>query len=250
MDADSYRALAHSSPWRWRTLHFTRHLTRHPTRHTDLGEVEAWVRRPGELLVRRDGDPDEYVSGAPYTISRAAFRSTPQGVVAVDPGPDLEVEQEPVFRPDGLVAERPADWHLEHGDPMWHDYTWTAMLDPDELSHHVEVDDVRAGQRHGREVWWARLRPVDGYEPRCGCCPLLWSEVAAVGEYGDDPARLARFAAEGYPDAYDVALDVQTGVLVALEPVGAVESDRGFTVEIHAADADVDEVFEGRSPTS
>jgi hypothetical protein len=96
-------------------------------------------------------------------------------------------------------------------------------------------------------VWWARLRPVEGYEPRCGCCALLWSEVAAIGEYGDEPDHLERFRAEGFPDAYDVALDVQTGVVVALEPVGESGRDRGFTVEIHEVDADLDAVFIGPS---
>jgi hypothetical protein len=164
--------------------------------------------------------------------------------------PDVEDsarhDDAPVFRSDGLVAKRPEDWYLEHSDPMWENYTWTAMLDPEELAHHVDVDGVRAGGLHGREVWWARLRPVQGYDPRCGCCPLLWSEVAARAEYGDDPERLARFSAEGYPAAHDVALDVQTGIVVALEPIGS-SSVPGFSVEIHAVDADLAEFFAGRS---
>ncbi|MBO0846455.1 MAG: hypothetical protein J2P22_13675 [Nocardioides sp.] len=230
--ADSYRALARSSPWRWRTLHFTR--------HGGLGEVEAWVRRPGRLLVRPADGSLHYVSGAPYSWS--PLRSTPGGAVAVDP----PTEQEPVLRPDGLVAWRPENWYLEHSDPMWENYTWTAMLDPDELSHHVDVDGVEAGVLRGRDVWSARLRPVEGYDPRCGCCPLLWSEVAAVAEYGEEPDRLARFAAEGYPEAYVVALDVQTGVVVSLEPIGVGPQQLGFSVEIHAVDSDLDAVFAGR----
>jgi len=230
-DDDTFRALARSSPWRWRTLHFTR--------RGDIGEVEAWLRRPGELVVRRADGTEEYVAGVPYTSSppRAVLREL--AGLPEPPGP--------TFRPDGLVAERPEDYHLEHGDPMWHNYTWTAMLDPDELSHHVEVDDLGAGELRGRETWWARLRPVEGYEPRCGCCPLLWSEIAALGEYGDEPDRLARFRAEGFPDAHDVALDVQTGVVVSLEPGGGGREDAGFSVEIHEVDADLDALFAGRS---
>ena len=230
---DSFRALARSSPWRWRTLHFTR--------HSAAGEVEAWLRRPGELLVRPTDGSVHYQSGAPYVVTYV--RSPPDGA---DPWPDRDLDPGPTFRPDGFVAERPEHYHLEHGDPMWQNYTWTAMLDPDELSHDVDVDDVRSGELYGRDVWRARLRPVEGYEPRCGCCPLLWSEVSVIGEYGDEPDRLARFRAEGFPDAYDAALDVQTGVVVSLDPIGRDPHDRAFAVEIHEVDADLDAVFAGR----
>jgi hypothetical protein len=235
---DSFQALARSSPWRWRTLHFTR--------RGDLGPVEAWLRRPGELVVRRPDGSEDYVTGVPYSTTRITVRSTPDGTV-VEPweGAEPDPEPRPTFRPDGLVAERPEDYFLEHGDPMWQNYTWTAMLDPDELSHDVAVDAVRADRIGGREVWRARLRPLDGYEPRCGCCALLWSEVSVRGEYGDEPDRLARLLAEGFPDAYDVALDTQTGVVVALEPVGRDPHDSAFTVEIHQVDADLDTVFTG-----
>ncbi|HEY3527886.1 MAG TPA: hypothetical protein VGK78_01960 [Nocardioides sp.] len=238
---DSFRALARSSPWRWRTLHFTR--------RGDLGEVEAWVRRPGELLVRPSSGAEQYSSGAPYTVTRAAVVSTPEGHVAVDAWEGVDPDPQPTFRPDGLVDRRPEDYHLEHGDPMWHNYTWTAMLDPDELSHHVDIAELRSDELRGRETWWARLRALEGYEPRCGCCPLLWSEIAASAEYGDEPVRLARFRAEGFPVAHDVALDARTGVVVSLEPVGDAHADRGFTVEIHEVDTDLDAVFAGRGPT-
>jgi hypothetical protein len=236
---DTYRALARSSPWRWQTLHFSR--------RGGLGDVEAWVRRPGDLLVSPVGRPEEYVHGVPYSTSRVVIRSTPEGTMALDPWDDSpDPDPEPVFRPDGLVAERPDDWYLEHSDPMWENYTWTAMLDPDELSHHVLVDDVRAEELHGRQAWTARLRPEEGYEPRCGCCPLLWSEIAARAEYADEPDRLVQFAAQGYPTSYDVALDVQTGVVVSLEPEGGGRHELGFTLEILEVDIDLDPVFAGR----
>jgi hypothetical protein len=239
---DSFRALARSSPWRWRTLHFTR--------RGDLGEVEAWLRRPIDLLVRASGSREEYVGGAPYSVTRVVAGAAPDGVDgvdALDAWADVDPDPQPTFRPDGLVAERPVDYHTEHGDPMWQNYTWTAVLDPEELSHHVAVNDLRADEIDGRAVWRARVRPEQGYEPRCGCCALLWSEVAAVGEYGDEPDRLARFRAEGFPEAFDVALDLQTGVLVSLEPVGRDPHDSGLTVEIHEVDGDLDAVFAGRA---
>jgi hypothetical protein len=233
---DSYRALARSSPWRWRTLHFTRRGM--------LGDVEAWVRRPGDLLVKPAGGPAEHVHGVPYSTATLTAVS---GSPAVPDEVPVQSEHAPLFRDDGLVAQRPADWYLEHSDPMWENYTWPAMLDPDELSHHVTVDDVRRSDRGGRETWTARLAPEPGYEPRCGCCPLLWSEIAALAEYGSEPERLASFDAEGYPEAHVVALDVQTGVVVSLEPLGAGQARRpGFELEIHAVDADLDAVFAGR----
>jgi hypothetical protein len=235
---DTFRALARSSPWRWRTLHFTR--------RGDLGEVEAWLRRPGQLVVRLADGSEEYASGAPYSVSRVAVRATNEGVAADDAWVDVDPDPQPTFRPDGLVAERPEDYHIEHGDPMWHNYTWTAMLDPEELSHDVALDDLRADEIGGRAVWRARARPEEGYDPRCGCCPLLWSEIAALAEYADEPDRLAQFAARGYPEAHEVALDVRTGVVVALEPVGGTREDLAFTVEIHEVDADLDAVFAGR----
>jgi hypothetical protein len=238
---DSFRALARSSPWRWRTLHFSR-------RGGLLGDVEAWVRRPGELAVRVGDGSLEYVTGVPYSSSVLTLAAGPAGSAVVPAREERSHRDEGVvLRPDGLVGERPPDWYLELSDPMWENYTWTAMLDPDELSHHVVVEGVQREVRRGRETWRARLVPQPGYAPRCGCCPLLWSEVAAVEEYRNEPERLARFAAEGYPDAHDVALDVQTGVVVSLEPVGGGHSShRGFELEIHAVDSDLDDVFAGR----
>jgi hypothetical protein len=104
---DSFRALARSSPWRWRSLHLV-HRGR-------AGEAEARLTRPGD-----DWDP-------------------------------------PPLRPDGLVAER---WDTGYDeDLIVGDYRWVAMLDPLELSHHVELADLRVTERHGRPTWWARVGP-------------------------------------------------------------------------------------------
>ena len=53
---DAFQALARSSPWRWRTLHF-----RH---RSGSEEVEAWLRRPGRLLVRTADGREHRVIGA------------------------------------------------------------------------------------------------------------------------------------------------------------------------------------------
>ena len=51
---DTWRALARSTPWRWQSIHFTR--------VNEEGSVEAWLRRPGELLVREENGRETYRS--------------------------------------------------------------------------------------------------------------------------------------------------------------------------------------------
>ena len=135
----------------------------------------------------------------------------------------------PTLRPDGLVDARPdelvedfAERHsIVYDDPMWQSYEWVAMLDPVELSHHTFVSELRAEDRDGRPTWFARVAAEEGYEPRCTCCPLLWSAVteraeAAVG----GPTWADVHPDVAYPEAYDVGLDVQTGIVVSLDDVG------------------------------
>lgn len=81
---------------------------------------------------------------------------------------------------------------------------------------------------------------VEGYDPRCPCCPLLFGaeSVRATGTHGTPSRQL-----EDHP-AWLVGLDRQTGVVVSCEPVGDTEVEAGFRVEIHAVDAAVsDELF-------
>ena len=90
------------------------------------------------------------------------------------------------------------------------------MLDPEELSHDVAATDLRSGELYGREVWQATLRAQDGYEARCpDCCDLLIEVVE-----------------------HEVALDVQTGVVASLRPVGATR-DWWLRTQILAVDDDV-----------
>ena len=192
LTADAFHALARSSPWRWRSLHFLA-----TGEHWD---VEAWVFRPGWQLVRDHGR--DHV--------------TDERRLAV-------VAASPTYRPDGLVATRPpAATHNAFDDPMWPGagYDWVAMLDPQELSHDVAVTDLRRDELGGREAWRATVRAAEGYEARCpDCCDLL------LGGY-----------AQGL--AYDVALDVQTGVVVRLQALEG-DRDRSLLNEIIAVDDDV-----------
>lgn len=205
IDEESFRALARSSPWRWSSLHLTR-------RGGDVETVEAWVRRPGHLVVldRRGGR---------HEVHEPQRR----------PG-------EPVWRLDGLVAHRPEVADPECADPMWQDYRWVSMLDPLELSHHTVVADLRAGEHRGRPAWRAVVAPTEGYEPRCACCPLLpcrgadrvEAEALGLADWQPPPES-------SYPIGFEVALDVATGVLVELVPLGGTRPGHTLDVEIHAA---------------
>ena len=239
--ADTFQALARSSPWRWTTLHFT---------HRDArGSVEAWVRRPGNLLVRTPEGDEHRVSGLPYTRSTLTVRV---------PGPDGEIEGlpeserprphevRPRLRPDGLVGERPSDWTVDYDDPMWQSYAWVAMLDPVELSHHVRVEDPREDEVAGRPAWRAFLVAEPGYDPRCGgnCCELLWSEAGLLADFADDPARIPEsWRGRDYPEGYDVALDVGTGVVVRCHPVGGDADAPWLENDLHEVDTDLDALF-------
>ena len=198
---EDFRALSRSSPWRFETVHFRHHST-------DFGdEVEAWLDRPSQRVTTRSSDGVEISQGVPYGTSGDAQ--------------DFSEDLEPTFRQDGLVAERPQMWYLEHGDPMWRNYAWTAMLDPDELSDGVHIDDVRAEERLGRSTWSATCRPLKGvgedweggYDPRCGCCPLLDSHASRLLEYGPDHAASRE---DALPTTYRVHLDVQTAIAVEI----------------------------------
>jgi len=241
LSVDAFRALARSSPWRWRTLHF---------RHRSGGSgVEAWIRRPGEMLVVTDEGRRERHTGEPtpaYSSVLVAASDTGEPIDLARLQAELTAAQAPTYRPDGLVAERPG-WPGDHEDPMYRDYQWVAMLDPHELAHSVEMTRLREDTLHGRRVWRADLRALPGYDPRCGsnCCELLWSEASWYADFGglDDPDFDAPPVPAGtvFPDHYDVALDVQTGVVVLLRPVGETSSDdRGFENEILEVDADLD----------
>lgn len=198
LSGDSFRALARSSPWRFSALHFVVNGM-HP------GEVEAWLSRPGRLKVLYGGS-EHVVTGVPYSSE-------------VDPW-----AEPPQLRPDGLVASRWFEaWRW--GDPMWQSYRWVSMLDPVELAAGTEVTDLREESLDGRVTWWASLRPIEGYEPRCGCCPLLPNRVSDEFEGREPRAE--------YPSSYTVGLDVATGVLVSLRAIGGdLGYDPDFEVEI------------------
>lgn len=139
-----------------------------------------------------------------------------------------------------LVTQRPEGWHLEHGDPMWQDYLWTAMLDPLELSYGVEIGEVEGTTVRGRPTSAATCRPLigkgeewkGGYDPRCSCCPLLDSAVSRLLESGPQDPKLSD---SELPTTYRVHLDVQTGIVVDITPLDG-SGGTSLPNEIHAVD--------------
>ena len=241
--ADSFAALARSSPWRWSTLRFT---VAWPDDPWSTGAVRALLRRPDSLRVEsRDG-----------ALLRAE-RTPPPNIGIYGPGGGSTRQAQwasqaaqPPLRPDGLVAERPDDPLLTYDDPMHDSYHWVAMLDPAELADGVDrqtgertpalrVESLEAVEHAGRAAWEAVVVPEDTYEPRCGCCPLLRTRAVDLLEFEGHPEHLL----EAYPDAFRVRLDVQTGVCVLTEEIGGLRPGKGHDLRIEAVDEAMDDAL-------
>ncbi|NPC98828.1 hypothetical protein [Nocardioides sp. zg-DK7169] len=241
-DVDAFLALARSSPWRWTTLHLAH-------RSAFAGACEAWVRRPGELLVRDSEGQWHREGGLPYTRATLTV-FTAEETPRPEPMPGhtsvLPHQIAPPLRADGLVERRPERFYLDYDDPMYVNYSWVAMLDPVELSHHVAVDRLRTDVVADRPAWRADLRALPGYDPRCGgnCCELLFSEAGLRADFEDDEEVPERWRGRTYPDHYDVALDVQTGMVVRCLPVGGPDDAPRLENDILEVDADLDQLFD------
>lgn len=241
---DDFRALARSSPWRFRTLHWTHYGA---GAHNEDRRVEAWLRRPGHLTVR-DASGVRIATGVPHAVTTMWFTSATEAEAAAGAGSStdwsaVDEPHAPWFRPDGLVAVRPVDYHLTHGDPMWQSYFWTAMLDPEELSHDVDITDVYAADRLGRPTWWATASTTPDYDPRCDCCALLNDQgsIQLVERLFDDGERRERgweTYSDDVPTAHLVGLDVQTGIVVDITELDG-SCDTWVSNEIHAVDEEL-----------
>ena len=152
----------------------------------------------------------------------------------------------PVYRPDGLVAERPL--FADTDDAMFRNYRWVAMLDPVELADGRDPDGVDPGpwpgtvvgalavvDHHGRPAWEAVVRALPTYQPRCGCCSLLRDPVQDEREWGrGGPPNLP--AGYVYGEGARVRLDRATGICVRLEQIGGTDAGAGFEAVIEAVD--------------
>lgn len=277
-DAEAFRALARSSPWCWRTLRLVQRPTGDRDRGT--APLRAWVVRQGGLRVesldgvlgqatwtdRTDGGgrPSGWLRGP-----SGGWRPAPHDPHPHDPDPWAH-EAEPLLRADGLVARRPGGQEDADDAILYRDHRWVAMLDPVELTDGEEppgcddeapdVDgDVPPGpddlvpvrvlgavhevDHHGRPAWEAVVVSTPAYDPRCSCCPLLVGEHADARERqglaGADTAQPG-WGPSRWPDAHRVRLDVGTGVVVALEPLGGDEPCGGCEVEVEAVDEPLD----------
>ncbi|GAA3615926.1 hypothetical protein GCM10022199_20330 [Marihabitans asiaticum] len=253
---DAFRALARSSPWRWSSVR----LTWHDPLGDDVGDAQAWIRDRSLLRVEYAGEV-QVGRHEPAVAMRYALDGDRTGGEPVHL-PRLR-EIDPVLGEDGLVLLRPDRDDVEDADPFWQTYLWLALLDPVEVADGdssrdpvtgeerplaegeqvpgTRITELRAAQRRGRETWWARVTPTWAYAPRCGCCPLLWGEVSEwfEGEAGGPVADR-----RDYPESYEVALDVQTGICVQARPVGSAPAFAGHDVTIHEVDvAYPDELF-------
>ena len=241
--ADSFAALARSSPWRWSTLRFT---VAWPNDPWSTGAVRAWLRRPDALRVESaDGELLRAERTPPPTIGILGPHggSTRQALWASQ-------AVRPPLRSDGLVAERPDDPLLTYDDPMHESYHWVAMLDPAELADGLDrrtgarapalhLESVQAVEHAGRAAWEAVVVPEETYEPRCGCCPLLRTRAVDLLEFEDHPEHVLG----AYPDAFRVRLDVQTGVCVRTEEIGGLRPGKGHDLRIEAVDEPMDDAL-------
>jgi hypothetical protein len=232
--ADSFRALARSSPWRWSTLRFTLRRGRDADRGAPL---RAWLRRPDVVRVETpDGDLLQIVHERPQRIGVL----TPDGGVTTSL-PWVGSAERPVLRADGLVAVRPSG--VSYDAPMFENYRWVAMLDPVELADGIDrdtertvaplvVDSVTEVAHAGRVAWEAVVTTTAAYEPRCGCCPLLRTRYIDLLEYRDHPDHVLPV----YPEAYRVRLDVETGVCVFTDEIGRPTPGGWHDLRIEAVD--------------
>lgn len=241
---ERFRRLARSSPWRWHTLRFT--LVRRPARAPFDPGVRAWLRRPDRLRVEDlDGDVVSVVHEAP----RRAVLLAPDGgaTVALPPAHTTA----PTVDADGLVVARPRMWAYDYDAPMFQDYHWVATLDPVELAdggHGMPgtvLRDLEEVDHHGRRAWQAVVEATEAYEPRCSCCPLLFSAASEQREAeASGAARAEPTPGFRYADHHLVRLDVETGVCVYAEEVGGDRDGRWHQVRIEAVDEPMpDELF-------
>lgn len=210
---ERFRRLSRSAPYRWRQL------VLQGTWQAGDTPLRVSVTRPDRVRV-------EHLGGATITDGRhgslsAGVLLTADGrhlpaLPASPPAPDLDA--------DGLVTTSRRPWDEGPEVPYWRDYRFVAVLDPYELSEGVDVVELSAVERAGRVQWEALLRPGEGYQPRCACCPLLRTrETDAMEGLPPLPA---------YADFHRVRLDLATGVCTGTREVGGPHDGQGHDLVV------------------
>lgn len=268
-EVEDFRALARSSPWRWRTLRFTASWT-----GPWAGEpVRAWIERPNRIRVESLSGQvrlDEVQQVGPSTGFAVAFSP---GEMAQDPRladpahratvvAELRRDAEARHRDEaarrlastvvdeaGLVRRRLTD-RFAHDAPMYQSYHWVAMLDPLELADGQPDEDdpealaahtAGAPPPHGTTI--SELRAVEhegrpAWEAILQTTPVYDPRCSCCpllpGEVADGyEDRRSREGA--YAEAYRVRLDVGTGICVLTEEIGGAEAGAGHRLRIEAA---------------
>ncbi|WP_262106222.1 hypothetical protein [Arthrobacter sp. Marseille-P9274] len=218
-DAERFRCLCRSSPWRWQSLRFEYRALRADSEGQDASAasgLRAWARRPNALRVEsleglllysttdiNDSKDDFYVSA-----TRRSWLLPPQLV-------------HPVYTSEGLVRRRP---EAAYGEPVFGNGRWSAMLDPVELAgpapvsfetpyaNVAELLAVSEAEHEGRRVLEAVLSPNQGYRPYDAGHPLL------------APGRTL------------VRLDWETAVCVYSHAMDGPAAGAGHSLAIHGVD--------------
>ena len=168
---DAFHALARSSPWRWRSLHFTSRSDDSPRRrgHGSSG--------PAGCAPRAQGEEDRVEQFGPRPSMTHYFSDDPGFVPPPPRTPRWAMDVVPTYRPDGLVADRPqgpscvrrpAPRRVHLGRDARPRGAQPSRLGDEDL------DATRPGRcwhatyeldGSGRETWWATVRAL---EATCG----------------------------------------------------------------------------------
>ncbi|GGO76120.1 hypothetical protein [Nocardioides deserti] len=160
----------------------------------------------------------ELVHRSDYLDVHATLRHGELDAVVLDDGRRIREHEAPS-----------SSWDVRPLEPYATNYLWSAMLDPHELTAGVEIGDVRRSDLFGRPVVVFTARAVDGYDPVCSCCPLVFSEVSERLEHGDDwtPPPLGVL-----PTHVELALDLEVGIVVSKHERGGHHRRGWFTNEL------------------
>ena len=264
-DADAFRALARSSPWRWRTLRFVRHETG-PVADRRRAPVRAWLRRPDRLRVEDlDGGlrlveqqvpyagawpmPDGRLVGdgpvsRPDEGGRTLLRATPPDGPVRPRGAALASGPPPGRAQDGelgaavLVPGDQQRW--SHGDtalPPWRDDGLVAHRSPHAADHDAPM--------FNSYLWVAMLDPVELAEGEDDegvvAVPADLTDVVEVVHHGRRAWQAELVATAAYQPRCsccplllhtDTDLPPPAGVVLADSHVVRLDVDTGVCVSV------------------